>query len=185
MRSRCPWPPTCNPLSVATADSVDDDSDADQILPRHLEQDGHVATVAEGASRGSRPSRRARHGPPFSFVITDLGMPYVAWPQSRSLDQGGLGPHPGHYAHGWASGCWRERHPAHVDRVLSKAPRLGNAAALVNSYARGSRRRMSSPAERPSGLPDAGKLSPDTRRPSYFLSPRLRMAQGQSPAIRR
>jgi len=87
-----------------------------------------------GDRRGSRPSRkRLEHGPPFSIVITDLGMTYVGWPQSRQPDTRRPRPDtPVHHDTGLrARGLLAENEiPAHVTGlqtgVLSKPPRSGN-----------------------------------------------------------
>jgi len=57
---------------------VDDDQLLVKSLRDILEADGHVIAVADGGQHGIDAFLAAQQrGNPFSFVITDLGMPYV------------------------------------------------------------------------------------------------------------
>ena len=82
--------------------------------------------AADGGQNGIETFHAAlASGRPFSLVITDLGMPYVdgrkvaAAVKARSLDT------PVILLTGWGRRLLAENEiPAHVDRVLSKPPKL-------------------------------------------------------------
>src|SRR5712675_2903640 len=103
------------------------------ILRDILEQDGHVVTVAEGGQQGIEAFAAAlAHGPPFSIVITDLGMPYVDGRKVAASIKAASARTPVIMLTGWGKRLLAENDiPAHVDRVLSKPPRLGELRAAL------------------------------------------------------
>jgi CheY-like chemotaxis protein len=105
---------------------VDDDPLVLKSLRETLEADGHSVATADGGQAGIDAFLAARaQGNPFPVVITDLGMPYVdgrkvsnaiktAAPQTIVL-----------LLTGWGQRMVAEGDvPPHVDRVLSKPPKL-------------------------------------------------------------
>ncbi len=105
---------------------VDDDPLVLKSLRDTLEADGHGVTTADGGRAGIDAFLAAKaQGNPFPVVITDLGMPYVdgrkvsnavktAAPQTILL-----------LLTGWGQRLVADGDvPPHVDRVLSKPPKL-------------------------------------------------------------
>jgi signal transduction histidine kinase/ActR/RegA family two-component response regulator len=114
---------TVPPLRILV---VDDDPLVLKSLRDALEGDGHGVTTADGGQAGIDAFLAARaQGNPFPIVITDLGMPYVdgrkvstavktAAPETMVL-----------MLTGWGQRLVADGDiPAHVDRVLSKPPKL-------------------------------------------------------------
>ena len=112
---------------------VDDDPMLIKSLRDILEQDGHVVTVAEGGQPGIEAFAAAlAHGTPFSLVITDLGMPYVDGRKVATSVKAASAHTPVILLTGWGKRLLAENDiPAHVDRVLSKPPRLGELRAAL------------------------------------------------------
>jgi signal transduction histidine kinase/ActR/RegA family two-component response regulator/uncharacterized membrane protein affecting hemolysin expression len=105
---------------------VDDDPLLIKSLRDILEQDGHLVTVADGGQKGIdtfATSLASRN--PFSLVITDLGMPYVDGRKVAATIKEASPNTPIILLTGWGKRLLAENDvPAHVDRVLSKPPRL-------------------------------------------------------------
>ena len=121
------------PLSRLRILLVDDDPMLTKSLRDILEQDGHVVTVADGGQKGIDTFTAAlSHGPTFSLVITDLGMPYVDGRRVAAAIKA-VSPHtPVILLTGWGQRLVAENDiPAHVDRVLSKPPRLTEVRATL------------------------------------------------------
>ena len=106
---------------------VDDDPIVLRSLEDTLKLDGHAVACADGGQAGIDAFLAAQAaGNPFEVVVTDLGMPYVdgrrvsaaikqAAPQTIVL-----------LLTGWGQRLVSNGEvPAHVDRVLSKPPKLG------------------------------------------------------------
>jgi len=95
-----------------------------------LEQDGHVVTWVRGPAGDPRPRARARAAAVLHRHHRS-GHPYVNGRKVAARSRRSR-PAPRSYAHrlGQAA-AGRERHPGHVDRVLSKPPRSGLRAALA------------------------------------------------------
>ncbi|MBV8803823.1 MAG: response regulator [Sinobacteraceae bacterium] len=106
---------------------VDDDPIVLRSLDDTLRLDGHTVACADGGQAGIDAFLAAQAaGNPFEVVVTDLGMPYVdgrrvsaaikqAAPQTIVL-----------LLTGWGQRLVSNGEiPAHVDRVLSKPPKLG------------------------------------------------------------
>jgi signal transduction histidine kinase/ActR/RegA family two-component response regulator len=113
---------------------VDDDPMLIKSLRDILEQDGHVVTVAEGGQKGIDLFAAAlAQRTPFALVITDLGMPYVDGRKVAASIKAASAETPVVMLTGWGRRLLAEHDiPPHVDRVLSKPPRLAEVrAALV------------------------------------------------------
>jgi signal transduction histidine kinase/ActR/RegA family two-component response regulator len=112
---------------------VDDDPMLIKSMRDILEQDGHVVTVADGGQKGIEAFRDAlAHGTPFSLVITDLGMPYVDGRKVAEAVKRAAAHTPVVLLTGWGKRLLAENDiPAHVDRVLSKPPRLAEVRAAL------------------------------------------------------
>ena len=129
-----PTTPAVGAAAPATASAVpplrilivDDDPLVLKSLRDTLEADGHGVTTADGGRAGIDAFLAAKaQGNPFPVVITDLGMPYVdgrkvsnaiktAAPQTILL-----------LLTGWGQRLVADGDvPPHVDRVLSKPPKL-------------------------------------------------------------
>jgi CheY-like chemotaxis protein/anti-sigma regulatory factor (Ser/Thr protein kinase) len=105
---------------------VDDDPLVLKSLRDTLEADGHYVTTADGGQAGIEAfvSARAR-GNPFPVVITDLGMPYVDGRQVSSQIKAVAPATVILLLTGWGQRLVAEGEiPPHVDRVLSKPPKL-------------------------------------------------------------
>jgi CheY-like chemotaxis protein len=102
-----------------------------------LEQDGHVVTAADGGQKGIDAFAAALvHGTPFSIVITDLGMPYVDGRKVAASVKAASALTPVILLTGWGKRLLAENDiPAHVDRVLSKPPRLAELRAALAKLA--------------------------------------------------
>jgi signal transduction histidine kinase/ActR/RegA family two-component response regulator/uncharacterized membrane protein affecting hemolysin expression len=112
---------------------VDDDPLLIKSLNDILEADGHVVSVANGGQAGIDAfSVAVRSAERFSVVITDLGMPYIDGRKVASAVKG-LSPHtPVIMLTGWGQRLLAEDDiPPHVDRLLSKPPRLHELRAAL------------------------------------------------------
>jgi signal transduction histidine kinase/CheY-like chemotaxis protein len=116
---------------------VDDDPMLIKSLRDILEQDGHAVTVAEGGQKGIDTFGAAlARGNAFAAVITDLGMPYVDG-RKVAASVKAASPHtPVILLTGWGKRLLAENDiPAHVDRVLSKPPKLAEVRAALAELA--------------------------------------------------
>ena len=116
---------------------VDDDPMLIKSLRDILQQDGHVVTAADGGQQGIDTFTAAlAHGTPFSIVITDLGMPYVDGRKVAASVKAASALTPVILLTGWGKRLLAENDiPAHVDRVLSKPPRLAELRAALAKLA--------------------------------------------------
>jgi signal transduction histidine kinase/ActR/RegA family two-component response regulator len=105
---------------------VDDDPLLIQSLRDTLEGDGHAVTVADGGQKGIDAFAAAQQrGAPFAVVITDLGMPYVDGRKVAAAVKAAAPGTPVILLTGWGERLVAENDvPPHVDRVLSKPPKL-------------------------------------------------------------
>ena len=112
---------------------VDDDPLLIKSLRDILEQDGHAVTVADGGQRGIDTFGAALTArTPFSVVITDLGMPYVDGRKVAASIKAASAHTPVILLTGWGKRLLAENDiPPHVDRVLSKPPRLVEVRAAL------------------------------------------------------
>lgn len=126
-------------LPVATGLTVlliDDDPILIKSLREILELDGHTVMTANGGQAGIElfQARMAAPGrSDISIVITDLGMPHV---DGRRVARAVKAASPGTpviLLTGWGERLLAEGdRPAHVDRVLSKPPRLREIRAALS-----------------------------------------------------
>jgi CheY-like chemotaxis protein len=102
-----------------------------------LEQEGHVVTVADGGQKGIDTFTAAvTQGSPFAVVITDLGMPYVDGRKVAASVKAASAQTPVILLTGWGRRLLAENDiPPHVDRVLSKPPRLAELRAALAELA--------------------------------------------------
>ena len=105
---------------------VDDDPLIIRALCETLERDGHEVITANGGEEGVDAfSAAKRRGKPFSIVITDLGMPRVDGRKVARFVKGASDSTPVILLTGWGHRLMAEEDiPQHVDRVLSKPPKL-------------------------------------------------------------
>jgi CheY-like chemotaxis protein len=105
---------------------VDDDPLLLKSLRDTLEGDGHVVVIANQGQAGIDAFVAARdRQEPFSVVITDLGMPYVDGRKVATAVKRASPSTPVILLTGWGQRLVAEGEvPEHVDRVLSKPPKL-------------------------------------------------------------
>jgi signal transduction histidine kinase/ActR/RegA family two-component response regulator len=105
---------------------VDDDPVLLKTLRDILEQEGQVVETADGGQAGIDAFLAARaRGAPFALVLTDLGMPHVDGRQVASAVKEVSPSTPVVMLTGWGQRLVAEGDiPPHVDRVLSKPPKL-------------------------------------------------------------
>jgi signal transduction histidine kinase/ActR/RegA family two-component response regulator/HAMP domain-containing protein len=112
---------------------VDDDPLVSQSLLHVLNHEGHAVTTADGGQAGIDAfSAALKAGRTFDVVMTDLGMPYV---DGRSVAAAvkALSPQtPVLLLTGWGQRLSTEQTvPEHVDRLLSKPPKLVELLAAL------------------------------------------------------
>jgi CheY-like chemotaxis protein/anti-sigma regulatory factor (Ser/Thr protein kinase) len=112
---------------------VDDDPLLLKSLRDVLEAGGHKVVTAAGGQAGIDTFREAlAGGKSFAVVITDLGMPYVDGRQVASAVKQASPSTPVIMLTGWGQRMADESDvPAHVDRVLSKPPKLRELSAAL------------------------------------------------------
>jgi signal transduction histidine kinase/ActR/RegA family two-component response regulator len=105
---------------------VDDDPLLLKSLTDVLESDGHSVSSADGGQRGIDEFLAARErGESFEAVITDLGMPTVDGRTVAAAVKTSASSTPVILLTGWGQRIQGEGElPEHIDRVLSKPPRL-------------------------------------------------------------
>ncbi len=110
---------------------VDDDPLLLKSLREVLEADGHSIAAADGGQNGIDAFQSAqRSDRPFSVVITDLGMPYVDGRKVAAAVKAESPSTPVILLTGWGRRLLAENEiPPHVDRVLSKPPKLAELRA--------------------------------------------------------
>lgn len=119
-----------SPLKVLI---VDDDPLLRKSLHDALQADGHEVATADGGQAGIDANFSAYTcGSPFALVITDLGMPYV---DGRAVAKAVKETSPATAVFmltGWGQRMKAEGDiPPHVDRVLSKPPKLKELRASM------------------------------------------------------
>jgi CheY-like chemotaxis protein len=120
---------------------VDDDPLLIRSLRDSLESDGHSVTTANGGQEGIDTFRASLDSiQRFAAVFTDLGMPNVDGRKVASAVKGLSPETPVILLTGWGQRLDMEGGaPAHVDRMLSKPPKLRELraalAALTNNVA--------------------------------------------------
>ncbi|MFT3752611.1 MAG: response regulator [Paludibacter sp.] len=117
--------PALRPLRILL---VDDDPLIIAALREALQHDGHQVITADGGQAGIDTFHTTRAGsqqPALDVVITDLGMPYVDGRRVAAAIKAGAPELPVIMLTGWGQRLLDDgATPAHVDRVLSKPPRL-------------------------------------------------------------
>jgi len=105
---------------------VDDDPLLLRSLRETLEQDGHLIGVADGGQAGIDEFGAAQQrGTPFDAVVTDLGMPLIDGRTVAAAIKSRAPTTPVILLTGWGYRMRADNDlPAHVDRVLSKPPKL-------------------------------------------------------------
>jgi CheY-like chemotaxis protein len=117
---------------------VDDDPVLIKSLEDILSTDGHEVTVTHGGQAGIEAFTAALgSAAPFDLVITDLGMPHVDGRRVASAVRGLSRTTFVVLLTGWGHRLIAENDiPAHVDRVLSKPPRLSDLRATLAEVAK-------------------------------------------------
>jgi PAS domain S-box-containing protein len=112
---------------------VDDDPLLIKSLRDILESDGHFITVADGGQAGIDAFVASqKNGDAFAAVITDLGMPYVDGRKVAAAVKTVSPSTPVILLTGWGQRLIAEHDvPPHVDRVLSKPPKLQELRATL------------------------------------------------------
>src|SRR6266404_605438 len=110
---------------------VDDDPMLIKSLQDTLQEDGHVITTTHGGQAGIDAFAAAqKHGERHDIVITDLGMPYVDGRKVAASIKTLSPDTPVILLTGWGQRLVAANDiPAHVDKVLSKPPRLNELRA--------------------------------------------------------
>lgn len=123
-------PPRLEPLHILV---VDDDPLILRSLQDALEQDGHQVDVADGGQAGIDQfcAAQVSHSP-IDVVITDLGMPQIDGRTVASAVKSLDAAAPVILLTGWGYRMRAEGElPEHVDRVLSKPPKLSELRATL------------------------------------------------------
>src|SRR3569833_4204644 len=104
-----------------------------------LDVDGHTVIAADGGQNGVDAFQAAhRAGQPFSVVITDLGMPYVDGRKVAAAVKAESPQTPVILLTGWGRRLIAENDtPPHVDRILSKPPKLAALRAALAALTTG------------------------------------------------
>jgi signal transduction histidine kinase/ActR/RegA family two-component response regulator len=116
---------------------VDDDPLLIGSLQDTLQEDGHLITATNGGQAGIDAFRAARQsGESFDVVVTDLGMPYVDGRKVAAAIKGMSASTPVVLLTGWGQRLIVANDlPPHVDKVLSKPPRLHDLRAAFMEFA--------------------------------------------------
>ena len=126
-------PPPQAPTSRLRILIVDDDPLMLKSLCDTLELDGHVVVTANGGQAGIDAFHAARRpAEAFDVVITDLGMPYVDGRKVAGAVKASAEATPVILLTGWGQRLVADGEvPAHVDRMLSKPPKLRELRAAL------------------------------------------------------
>ena len=113
---------------------VDDDPLIIKTVQDVLERDGHQVTAADGGENGINAFLAARvRGTRIDAVITDLGMPYVDGRRVAAAIKGASPETPVILLTGWGRRLVADNEiPPHVDKVLSKPPKLAEMRAALS-----------------------------------------------------
>jgi len=132
--------PALPPLQPSRILVVDDDPVLLRSLRNVLETDQHQVTVADGGRAGIEAFLTAeRNGQRFAVVITDLGMPYVDGRQVAAAIKTASPATPVIMLTGWGRRMITENEmPEHIDRLLSKPPKIGELRMALAEVTAGS-----------------------------------------------
>jgi CheY-like chemotaxis protein len=121
---------------------VDDDPVLLKSLRGALESDGHTVVAANGGQAAIDAFVAARdRGEGFSVVITDLGMPYVDGRKVAVAVKTASPTTPVILLTGWGQRLSIEGDvPPHVDRLLSKPPKLAQLRTTLAELSNGAQR---------------------------------------------
>jgi CheY-like chemotaxis protein len=127
--------PPATPLRLLL---VDDDPLLLQSLKDVLTLDGHQVVAADGGQHGIDEFFAARNrGEPFAVVMTDLGMPNVDGRTVAAAIKAASPDTPVVLLTGWGQRLQDESElPEHVDRVLSKPPRVSELRTTLAQLGR-------------------------------------------------
>lgn len=117
---------------------VDDDPLVAKVLRDTLKADGHDVVIANGGQAGIDAflANRAA-GEAFELVLTDLGMPYVDGRKVAAAVKQASPSTPVILLTGWGQSLQAEGElPAHVDRLMSKPPKLAELREALAAFAR-------------------------------------------------
>ena len=114
---------------------VDDEPVPLKSLHDTLVADGHHVVVAAGGQAGIDAFVAAKErGEPFTVVLSDLGMPHVDGRKVASVVKSASPNTPVVLVTGWGQRMHAESDvPSHVDRVLSKPPKLSELREALAS----------------------------------------------------
>jgi CheY-like chemotaxis protein len=114
---------------------VDDDPLLLKSLFETLTEEGHAIVTANGGQQGMDAFAAALGTQQaFDVVLTDLGMPYIDGRRVASSVKGASPTTPVILLTGWGQRLLADNEaPQHVDRVLSKPPRLRDLRAALAS----------------------------------------------------
>jgi signal transduction histidine kinase/ActR/RegA family two-component response regulator len=117
--------------------AVDDDPLVLRAISRALELDGHIVQTANGGKEGIDAFRAALDkGEPFAVVFTDLGMPRVDGRRVAAAVKEAAPRTPVVLVTGWGQRVMSDEGlPLHVDRILSKPPKLAELRATLADLA--------------------------------------------------
>ncbi|HEY7640999.1 MAG TPA: ATP-binding protein [Steroidobacteraceae bacterium] len=112
---------------------IDDDPLVAQSLLHVLNHEGHAVTTADGGQAGIDAFAAAfKGGRTFDVVMTDLGMPYVDGRAVAAAVKALSANTPVLLLTGWGQRLSTEQTvPEHVDRLLSKPPKLAELSAAL------------------------------------------------------
>jgi CheY-like chemotaxis protein len=112
---------------------IDDDPLVAQSLLHVLNHEGHAVTAADGGQAGIDAFKAAfKAGRSFDVVMTDLGMPYVDGRAVAAAVKAISPQTPVLLLTGWGQRLSTEQTvPEHVDRLLSKPPKLAELSAAL------------------------------------------------------
>jgi PAS domain S-box-containing protein len=115
---------------------IDDDPVLLKALGDTLEADGHQLTIANDGQAGIDAFSAAHHrGEAFAAVITDLGMPYVDGRKVAAAIKALSPSMPVLLLTGWGQGLAADAEISpHVDRILSKPPKLRELRAALAQH---------------------------------------------------
>lgn len=120
---------------------VDDDPLLIRSFREALESEGHTIVTARGGQEGIDAFQTSLTGDqPFAAVITDLGMPYVDGRKVACAIKQACASVPVILLTGWGERLIAEGDlPPHVDRVMSKPPKLRDLRNALTELTEGNR----------------------------------------------
>ncbi|MDB5104131.1 MAG: hybrid sensor histidine kinase/response regulator [Fibrobacteres bacterium] len=116
---------------------VDDDPLVAKVLRETMKMDGHEVATANGGQAGIDTYLTARKsGAPFDLVMTDLGMPYVDGRKVAAAVKAASSATPVILLTGWGQSLLEDGDmPPHVDKLLSKPPKMADLREALASLA--------------------------------------------------